>query len=78
MFQENNDDMSLKQHKELESVLHRELINCSRKYLNTLGIVSVLGIIDVVKQEIMELEKATKSSVDTIHDAPSTGDVESF
>ncbi len=65
MFQQDN-NRSLREHKELEAALHREFMNCSRKYLNKLGIVSIVGIMDIVKQEIVELEKATKKSVDTM------------
>ena len=31
-----------------------------RSYITELGIVSILGILDVVKQETIELERATK------------------
>jgi len=61
MFQE--ETKSLKDYRQLESTLHRDLMNCSRKYLNDLGIVSIVGIMDIVKQEIIELEKATKKSL---------------
>jgi hypothetical protein len=59
-----NGNRSLDEYRILESNLHRELINCCRKYLNELGIVSIVGLVDIVKQEIMELEKATKTNVE--------------
>lgn len=43
-----------------ETQLHRELMNSCRKYINQLSIVSILGILDIVKQEAIDLEKATK------------------
>ena len=67
MFQQNG-DRPLREHKELEAILHRELMNYLRKHLNRLGIVSVIGIMDIVKQEIIELEKATKRSMDAVQE----------
>jgi hypothetical protein len=57
-----NDD-SYKRLKALEASFHRDLMSNCRKYLNHIGIVSVLGIIDLVKQEIVELEHATRRNV---------------
>jgi hypothetical protein len=51
---------NLKDYKNYEIQLHRELINCCKKYSNSLSIVSILGILDIVKQETIELEQATK------------------
>lgn len=59
-----NSNRSLDEYRILESNLHRELVNCCRKYLNELGIVSIVGLIDIVKQEVVELEKATKTYVE--------------
>jgi len=53
---------TLKNYKTYEIQLHRELINSCRKYTNTLSIVSILGILDIVKQETIELEHATKNT----------------
>ena len=77
MFQQDN-DRSLREHKELEAALHREIMNCSRKYLNKLGIVSIVGIMDIVKQEIVELEKATKKSVDTMPSNDEENQIDGF
>ena len=49
--------------KALEASFHRDLMSNCRKYLNHIGIVSVLGIIDLVKQEVVELEHATKRNI---------------
>ncbi len=67
MFQQDG-NKTLKEYRMLEANLHTELMNCSRKYLNDLGIVSIVGIMDIVKQEIMELEKAMKKPVDNQND----------
>lgn len=66
MIQNNNRLRSLEEYRVLESNLHRELVSCCRKYLNELGIISIIGLIDIVKQEVVEFEKATKSHIDNI------------
>lgn len=54
---------SLDEYRGYEAALHRDLMNCCRKYINHLGIVSIIGIIDIVKQETIELEKATRKNI---------------
>ena len=49
MFQE-DDNKSLKEYRALETTLHRDLINCCRRYVNELGIISIIGIMDIVKR----------------------------
>jgi len=51
--------MTLEEYRALEVALHRELMNTCRKYIGDLGIVSIMGILDIVKQETIELERAT-------------------
>jgi hypothetical protein len=51
--------ITLEEYRALEVELHRDLMKVCRKYINELGIVSIMGILDIVKQESMELEKAT-------------------
>lgn len=53
---------TLEEYRQLEMQLHLELINSCRKYISELGIVSIMGILDVVKQEAIELERATKKT----------------
>jgi len=55
-------DRTLKEYRQLEVQLHLELINACRKYMSELGIVSIIGILDIVKQESIELERATKKT----------------
>jgi hypothetical protein len=55
--------IALDQHRQLESQLHLELTNACRKYMSKLGIVSIIGLLDIVKQESIELERATNKSL---------------
>jgi len=55
--------MSLEDYNSMEIALHRDLMNSCRRYVNRLSIVSILGILDVLKQEVIELEKATNSNM---------------
>jgi hypothetical protein len=74
-------DMSLEEYRTLEIQLHTELMKICRKYMNELGIVSIMGIIDIVKQETVELERATKSHIVTEQPAeekPEEFDTDSF
>jgi hypothetical protein len=54
------DDRTLEKYRALETELHRELMKICREYINDLGIISITGILDIVKQEAIELEKATR------------------
>jgi hypothetical protein len=51
------EEQSLGDYKACESQFHRELMSVCRKYMNYLSIVSILGILEIVKQESIELEK---------------------
>ncbi len=62
MDQNDVGSIPLDQHRKLESQLHLELTNACRKYISKLGIVSIIGILDIVKQESIELERATKKT----------------
>ena len=57
------EDITLKDYRALEIELHRDLMKACRKYITELGIVSIMGILDIVKQEAMELEKATNKVI---------------
>ena len=54
----------LSEYKQYEKNLRLELMNVCKKYIQRLSIVSIMGILDLVKQETLELEKVTKSDVD--------------
>lgn len=60
MYPDMVDDVSLNDYKRLEIELHGELMKTCRRYSDKLGIISILGILDIVRQEIIELEKATR------------------
>ena len=48
--------LDLSDYKSLETRLYGELIKSCRKYSNNLNLISILGILDLVKQEMKELE----------------------
>ena len=54
---------TLQVYREYKLKFHGELLDTCREYLNKLSIVSILGLIEIVKQEVMELEKATKRDI---------------
>ena len=54
---------TLDEYRQLEMQLHLELMNACRKYISQLGIVSIMGILDIVKQEAIEFEGATRKNI---------------
>ena len=54
---------TLDEYKQLEMQLHLELMNTCRKYISQLDMVSIMGILDIVKQEARELEGATRKNI---------------
>ena len=65
MFTEETDYFkSLEEYRNAEAELHTELMSISRKYLPKLGIVSLMGVLDVVKQEVRELERVSRRNID--------------
>jgi len=63
MNSENSSGRTFEDYKSMEIALHRDLMNSCRKYINDLSIVSILGILDIVKQESIELERAAKHNI---------------
>ena len=57
------ENSSLGEYREIEITFHRDLMNVCRKYMNQLGIASMVGIIDIVKRETIDLEAATKENI---------------
>jgi hypothetical protein len=51
------------EYKNFEMELRRELMTSCRRYIKKLSIFSILGILDFVKQETVELEKATSQNI---------------
>jgi hypothetical protein len=62
MYPGDVEDITLSEYRQLEMQLHLELMNTCRKFISKIGIVSIMGILDIVKQEAMELEKAMRDS----------------
>jgi len=50
--------------KELESNLHRELNDLCKKYYKKLGLISIVGMLEIVKHETIEFERFTKQDID--------------
>jgi len=59
---------TLEEYRNYEIQLHHELMNSCRKYINKVTIVSILGILDIIKEEAIQLEQATRGSVQ--HEKP--------
>lgn len=63
MFPEKS--IGIEDYRALEIEFHTELMKICRRYINELGIVSIIGILDIVKQETIELEGATRRNIKT-------------
>jgi len=63
MISEEDSQNMLKEYKNYEIELHREIMNSTRRYINKLSIVTIIGVLDFVKQEVIELERATKQTL---------------
>jgi hypothetical protein len=64
MTPDETDSRTLEEYKSAEFELHRELMTICRKYIHEIGIASIIGIIDIVKNETIDLESATKHNVE--------------
>lgn len=53
---------TLEEYRNYEIQLHHDLMNSCRKYIGRVSIVSILGILDIVKEEAIELEQATRGN----------------
>ena len=49
--------MQLDEYKSMETRLYGELVKSCQSYSTKLSIISIVGILDLVKQEIKDLEK---------------------
>jgi len=63
MDAEKLDNTTVREYRILEADFHRSLMKVCRSYINDLGIISMTGILDIVKQEVIDLEKATKRKI---------------
>ncbi|MBN2066534.1 MAG: hypothetical protein JW771_06985 [Candidatus Thermoplasmatota archaeon] len=64
MLPDESPNRTLAEYKALEADLHRDLMNVCRRYIHEIGIVSIMGMLDIVKQEATELERATRKMVE--------------
>ena len=63
MLTEENTKNTSEEYKNYEIELHREIMSSCRKYINKISIFSIIGILDYVKQEAVELENATSHNI---------------
>ena len=52
------DSPKLLEHKALETRLYGEVLKTCRRYHNKLSIISIVGILDLVSQEMKDLDKS--------------------
>ena len=62
MLEESTQNTS-EEYKNYEMELHREIMSSCRKYIKKISIFSILGILDYIKQEAVELENATSQNL---------------
>ena len=58
------EDLPAEEYKTLETRLYGELMRSCQRYGTKLRIISILGILDFVKQEIMDFEKENMKFMD--------------
>ena len=51
------------EYRNYEIKLHSDLMNVCRGYLKKLSIISIVGILEIVKLETIELEQATRKDL---------------
>ena len=49
--------MQLDEYKSMETKLYGELVKSCRSYSTNLSVISIIGILDLIKQEIKDLDK---------------------
>lgn len=64
MLPDESPNFTLAEYKALEADLHRDLMNVCRRYIREVGVVSVTGMLDIVKREAAELELANRKMMD--------------
>ena len=67
-----SDNLSVEEYKTIETKLYGELMKTCRRYSNDLNLISILGIIDIVKQEVKDLDKTRRTVME--HKIPETND----
>ncbi|UCH72118.1 MAG: hypothetical protein JSW62_00795 [Thermoplasmatales archaeon] len=54
---------TLEEYRASEIEFHRELMKVCRRYMNEIDIACMVGIIDIVKRETIDLESATRQNL---------------
>lgn len=54
---QSQEDLPLEEYKTLETRLYGELMRSCQRYFTKLRVISILGILDFVKQEVWNLER---------------------
>jgi len=55
-----NPEISVKEYKNIETRLYGELMKSCRRYTNDLHLISILGILEIVKEEMRDLDKTSR------------------
>ena len=63
MDEQQNITNPINEYRQYEKNLRLELMGVCRRYITRISITSIMGELDLVKQEALELEKVTKSDV---------------
>lgn len=63
MFPEKVDVKSIEEYRAMEREFHRDIMNICRRYISSLNLVSIVGTLDMAKNESIELMRATKKDL---------------
>jgi len=55
-----HENITLEEYKTIETRFYGELIKLCNRYSDDLSLISILGILDIVRQEIKELDRAAR------------------
>ena len=69
-----HEDIDLREYKNIETRLYGELMKICRRYTNDLSLISILGILDIVSQEIKDLDKTGRSFMQSSSDEKLIGE----
>ena len=58
-----HDNLELDEYKTIETRLYGDLMKTCRRYSRDLNLISILGILEIVKQEMKDLDKIGRSTI---------------
>ena len=58
-----HDNLGLGEYKTIETRLYGDLMKTCRRYSRDLNLISILGILEIVKQEMKDLDKIGRSKI---------------